>query len=160
MIPWTEVHQAPLSIGFPRQEYLSGLPFPLLGYLPDPEIKSMSPALAGGFFTTESPEKPVIYIVRRSKDIRSHWFASRSLSVRALPWVQHRSIPKAVASSSIRITLVQRRHVNYNHWLSNPWMHDELTTPKSFRKVFIYRFFFFTFRYSDLLGQRVGSSNL
>ena len=57
MIPWTEVHQAPLSIGFPKQEYLSGLPFPFLGNLPDPEIKSMSPTLAGGFFTTESPEK-------------------------------------------------------------------------------------------------------
>ena len=61
MIPWTEVHQAPLSIGFPRQEYLSGLPFPLLGYLPDPEIKSMSPALAGGFFTTESLGKPICF---------------------------------------------------------------------------------------------------
>ena len=63
--------------------------------------------------------------------------------VRALPWVQHRSIPKAVAPSSIRIILVKRKHVNYNHWPqnSNPWMHDELTTSKSFGKVFIYRCF-------------------
>ena len=54
---WTVARQAPLSIGFPRQEYWSGLPFPYPGYLPDPEIKSMSlmsPALAGRFFTTSA----------------------------------------------------------------------------------------------------------
>ena len=54
-IPWTVAHQAPLSIGFFRQEYWSGLPFPSPGDLPDPGIKPvslMSPALAGGFFTT------------------------------------------------------------------------------------------------------------
>ena len=37
--PWTGARQAPLSVGFPRQEYWSGLPFPPLGDLPDPEIK-------------------------------------------------------------------------------------------------------------------------
>ena len=48
-------HQAPLSMGFSSQEYWSGLPCPLPGDLPDPGIKPtslMSPALAGGFFTT------------------------------------------------------------------------------------------------------------
>ena len=49
--------QAPLSMGFPKQEYWSGLPFPLLGHLPDPGIEPVSPALAGGFFTTEPPGK-------------------------------------------------------------------------------------------------------
>ena len=48
-----------LSRGFPRQEYWSGLPFPSSGDLPDPEIKPMSPALAGGFFTNEPPGKPI-----------------------------------------------------------------------------------------------------
>ena len=51
------VHQAPLSMGFPRQEYWSGLPFPAPGDLPDLGIKSaflVSSALADGFFTTES----------------------------------------------------------------------------------------------------------
>ena len=38
-------------MGFPRQEYWSGLPFPSLEDLPDPGIKLASPALAGGFFT-------------------------------------------------------------------------------------------------------------
>ena len=41
--PWTVAHQAPLSTGFPRQQYWSGLPFPTPGDLPDPRIKPMSP---------------------------------------------------------------------------------------------------------------------
>ena len=55
--PWTAAHQAPLSMGFSRQEYWSGLPCPPLGDLPDPGIKPtslVSPALAGGFFTTSA----------------------------------------------------------------------------------------------------------
>ena len=50
-------HQAPLSMGFSWQEYWSGLPFPPPGAIPDPEMEStclMSPALAGGFFTTSA----------------------------------------------------------------------------------------------------------
>ena len=43
----TIVHQAPLSMGFPRQEYWSGLPFPSSGDLPNPGIEPASPALAG-----------------------------------------------------------------------------------------------------------------
>ena len=58
-IPWTEAHQALLSIAFPRQEYWSGLPFPSLGDVPDPGIKLASPALAGRFFTTEPPGKSI-----------------------------------------------------------------------------------------------------
>ena len=50
--------QAPLSMGFPRQEYCSGLPFPSPGDLPDPGIEPASPALAGGFFPTETPRTP------------------------------------------------------------------------------------------------------
>ena len=58
--PWTVVRQAPLSMGFSRQEYWSGLPFPTPGDLPDPGIEPaslVSPALAGGFFTTAPPGK-------------------------------------------------------------------------------------------------------
>ena len=54
---WTVAHQAPLSMGFSRQEYWSGLPCPPPGDLPDPEIEPMSltsPALAGRFFTTST----------------------------------------------------------------------------------------------------------
>ena len=45
--PWTVAHRAPLSMGFPRDEYWSGLPFPSAGDLPDPGIEHASPALAG-----------------------------------------------------------------------------------------------------------------
>ena len=54
---WTVACQMPLSMGFSRQEYWSGLSFPLPGDLPDPGIKPtslMSPALAGGFFATST----------------------------------------------------------------------------------------------------------
>ena len=52
-------HQAPLPMKFSRQEYWSGFPFPPSGDLPDPGIEPSSPALAGGFFTTEPPGKPL-----------------------------------------------------------------------------------------------------
>ena len=54
-IPWTVARQAPLSMGFSRQEYWSGLPFPPPEDLPDPGIEPVSPvspALARRFFTT------------------------------------------------------------------------------------------------------------
>ena len=58
---WTVACQAPLSMELSRQKYWSGLPCPPPGHLPDPGIKSISlesPALVGGFFTTEPPGKP------------------------------------------------------------------------------------------------------
>ena len=56
--PWTVARQAPLSMGFPRQEYRCGLPFSSPMDLPDPGIKPTSPALAGEFFNTEALRKP------------------------------------------------------------------------------------------------------
>ena len=56
-IPQTTARQAPLLVGFSRQEYWSGLPFPSLEDPPGSGIKSVSPPLAGGFFTTEPPGK-------------------------------------------------------------------------------------------------------
>ena len=55
--PWTIAHQAPLSMGFSRQEYWSGLSFPPPGEHPDPGTKPESLALADSFFTTEPPGK-------------------------------------------------------------------------------------------------------
>ena len=55
--PWTVARQAPPSMGFSRQEYWSGLPFPSSRNLSNPGIEPMSlmsPALAGGFFTTSA----------------------------------------------------------------------------------------------------------
>ena len=58
-IPWTVVYQASLSMGFSRQEYWSGLPFPSPGDLPDPGIKPMSPALEADALPSEPPGKPL-----------------------------------------------------------------------------------------------------
>ena len=62
-------HQAPLTVGFSRQECWSGLPFPSPGYLPHPEILPTSPALPGGFFTTEPGGKPIacLYYLEKYK---------------------------------------------------------------------------------------------
>ena len=60
---WTVALQVPLSVGFPRHEYRSGLPLPSPGDLPDPGIETVSlayPALAGRFFTSESPGKTLV----------------------------------------------------------------------------------------------------
>ena len=59
--PWTVAWQAPLSMGFPRQESWNGLPFPSPGHLPNPGIRPLSfsdPALAGRFFSSRPPGKP------------------------------------------------------------------------------------------------------
>ena len=63
--PWTVAHQAPLSMGFPRQEYWRGLPFTSPGDLPNPRMSPVSPALAGGFFTAEPPGKPKSHFTDR-----------------------------------------------------------------------------------------------
>ena len=67
---WTVAHQVPLSIGFSRQEYWSGLPFPPPGDLPNPEMEPasfISPTLAGGFFITSTTwEAPLVMKVKKS----------------------------------------------------------------------------------------------
>ena len=57
--PWPVARQAPLSMEFSRQEYQSGLPFPSPGDLPNLGTEPMSVTLAGRFFTTEPPGKPL-----------------------------------------------------------------------------------------------------
>ena len=66
--PWTVALQAPLTVGFSRQDYWSGLPCPLPGDLPDPGIEPaslVSPALAGRFFSHW--RKPIYFIVPNNK---------------------------------------------------------------------------------------------
>ena len=55
--PWTVAHQASPSLGFSRQDYWSGLPFPSPGELPDPAIEPRSPALQADALTSEPPGK-------------------------------------------------------------------------------------------------------
>ena len=68
--PWTVAHQAPVSMGFPRQEHWSGVLCPPPADLPDTGIDPkppMSPASTGGFFTTRPSGKPVTYFTLPSK---------------------------------------------------------------------------------------------
>ena len=58
--PWTVAHQAPPSMGFSRQEYWSGLPFPSPGDLPDPVIEPRSPTLQADALTSAPPGKPLL----------------------------------------------------------------------------------------------------
>ena len=69
--PWTVACQAFPSMGFPRQEYWNGLPFPSPGDLPDPGIEPGSPALEAGTLTSEPPGKPTekpMNSMKRQKD--------------------------------------------------------------------------------------------
>ena len=66
---WSAADHAPLSVGFSRQTYWSGLPFLPPGDLPDPGIKPVSPALADRFFPTEPLRKP-----SQSANPQANWF--------------------------------------------------------------------------------------
>ena len=69
--PWTVAHQAPLSMGFCRQEYWSGSPFPSSGDLPDPGIEPRSPTLQADALTSEPPGKlsTILYYPKQSLQI-------------------------------------------------------------------------------------------
>ena len=71
---WTVAHQAPLSMGFSRQEYWSGLPFPSPGDLPNPGIEPGSPALQANDLSSEPPRKlPIAISVIKSRGSYSWW---------------------------------------------------------------------------------------
>ena len=84
--PWTVAHQAPLSMGFLKQESWSGLPFPSPGDLPNPGLKPMSPALAGRFFTTESPGKPLFKITELKVTASFLYFHTHFCFSPAIEW--------------------------------------------------------------------------
>ena len=69
MIPWTVAYEVPPSMGFSRQEYWSGLPFPSLGDLPDPWIEPGSPALYADALLSELPGKLILCIREIFKNI-------------------------------------------------------------------------------------------
>ena len=61
--PWTVAYQAPLSVGFSREEYWSGLPFPSPGDLPNPGIEPGSPALQADTLPSEPRGRDYYYII-------------------------------------------------------------------------------------------------
>ena len=74
--PWTMAYQAPLSIGFSRQGYWSGLPFTSPGYIPHLGIKTRSPSLQADALPSEPPGKSQIYKLPALRDfclLRLFW---------------------------------------------------------------------------------------
>ena len=78
MTPWSVAHQAPLSMGFPRQEYWSGLPFSSPGVFPHSGIKPESAALADGFSISELSGKSLMCVSGGWHFSRSDLFMVRS----------------------------------------------------------------------------------
>ena len=91
--PWTVAYQAPPSMGFSRQEYWNGLPFPSPGDLPDPGIESGSPAFQADTLTSEPPGKPHIYAQFSSVQSLSH------VRLFAIPWIAARQASLSVTNS-------------------------------------------------------------
>ena len=89
--PWTVAFQAPLSMEFSRQECWSGLPFPSLGDLLDPEIEPGSPALQAGDLPTELWGKPQFSSVQLLSPV---WFF-------ATPWTAARQISLSITNSNL-----------------------------------------------------------
>ena len=83
--PWTVAYQAPLSMGFSRQEYWSGLPFPSPGDLPNPGIETKSPALQANAFT--------IWVTREAAS--KSWNAATK-DPRAAAKIQHNQVNKNI----------------------------------------------------------------
>ena len=97
--PWTIAHQALLSMGFPRQERWSGLPFPSPGDFPDPGVKPRSPVLQANSLLSEAPGSPQWGLLRGLNVImpdrlfqqRAAWFPDtrQSSSLRGLSCPSH-----------------------------------------------------------------------
>ena len=87
MTPWTVACQAPISMGFPRQEYWSRLPFPSLGDLPEPGIKPKSPALQADSLPSEELGKLSNYSVPMIVSALFCWLCSYAALQTALQLV-------------------------------------------------------------------------
>ena len=106
-------------MGFPRQEYWSGLPFPSPGDLPDPGTESRSPASAGGLFASEPPGYLIIIEKRR------HGRAVRRVESR---------IPLSTNCKDLIINSVQR-HLLFNHLISSSEAFSPTAATESTRKI-------------------------
>ena len=145
---WTVAHQAPLSMGFSRQEYWSGLTFPTLRDLPVPGIKSesvVSPALAGRFFTTVPPRKLNLWkggvrwaelTLKRDRWVERY---KERCSRSALLWSEHLNGPRdwegfrqlqgsyaTSQHSPVRPRMCWKPHVSFQKGTGAPEPHQQL----------------------------------
>ena len=112
---WTVARQAPLSMGFPKQEYWSGLSFLSMGDLPNPGTEPVSPAWAGGFFTTEVPGKPIILVDSAScspESLHSFIMATHSGTLAwRTPWTEEPG--RLQSTGSLRVE---------HNWATSLWL--------------------------------------
>ena len=95
--PWTVAHQAPLSVGFPRKEYWSGLPFPPAGHIPDPGIEPRSPAWQVSSLPLSHQGRPLTILKMKTKVAQScqilcnhiDYTVHEIIQARILKWVAH-----------------------------------------------------------------------
>ena len=121
---WTVAHQAPLSMGFSRQGYRSGLPSPTPGDLPDPGIKS--PELACEFFTTKPPGKPASFTVGQIY-ILSPWLLDLLIKRYSGRNGLHQPFKKALSPSTramstylLRMFIIKRIYMKTLAWIFHP----------------------------------------
>ena len=92
MTSWTVACQAALSVGIPRQEYWSGLPFPFPGDLPDRGIEPESPTLQADSLPTEPPGKPFLLY-------GGGGLVAKSYQILATPWTVAYQAPPSMGFS-------------------------------------------------------------
>ena len=108
--PWTVAYQAPLSMGFYRQEYWSGLPFPSPGDLPDSGIKLRSPTLQANSLSSEPPRKPTMLLLLL---LQSH---VSCVQLCATPWTEAHHAPLSLGFSRLeQLTDSERKEQNLFH---------------------------------------------
>ena len=117
---WNVTHKSPLSMGFPRQEYWSGLPCSRPRDLPDLGIKPTSPALAGGFFTTEPSGKPslditVVYtfVMALERHFHRFWMFWQGCSKDEYP-----SLPFSASPVPVVYIQIKCSHIPYTYELN------------------------------------------
>ena len=106
-IPWTVACQAALSMGFSRQEYCSGLPFPSPRDIPDPKIKPWSPTLQADSLQSEPPGKPK-YVLNYFLFLIKKFFIVVFIVVQWLSCIQLFATPwTAACQASLSLTVSQ-----------------------------------------------------
>ena len=113
--PRTVAHQAPLSMGFSRQEHWSGLPFPTPGDLPSPGVESASLALASRFFTTVLSGKTLITTEWYLKHLRPQELFVEALIT--LLWERARLVYLLMVHRNLQQIFTLRREIHSNQEL-------------------------------------------
>ena len=129
MTAWTVACKPPLSMGCPRQEYWSGLPFPFPEDLPNPGIKPGSPALQADSSPSEPPGKPIGKVLSTLLHLKPAIFSSSTRQKDCAPFHQHiPSLPYAKNKAKqilfknhyLNVYKISLHHFYYfkkNHWV-------------------------------------------